>query len=311
MRIAHLSDPHILDLEGVERSRLLWNKRLTGMVNIKLHRGSVHKRHVVEAMMEDLRERRVDHVVITGDITNLALETEFERARAVFADLGLDAEHVSVIPGNHDVYTRGAEIDQRFAKYFAEHITSDLPFNDAGNHPSGPFPFVRLRGDVAIIGLSTAVARLPLIASGRAGARQLEALGAILEHPEVATRTPVVLIHHPLINPPGYIGTATHGLPEAKRIREILSRRKESVVLHGHLHDRAHRVVEFELGAVMHHFGATSASLLHQSPDRMAGYNVYDIGPNGLESASARVYDPSNGVFVDSSVRKRSASYAT
>ena len=81
MKIAHLSDPHVLNLEGVPRSRLLLNKRLTGYVNLKLHRGSVHKRQVVEAMVDESSARAVDHVVITGDITNLALESEFELAR--------------------------------------------------------------------------------------------------------------------------------------------------------------------------------------------------------------------------------------
>ena len=41
MRLAHLSDPHILDLDGVASHRWL-NKRATGWVNLRLHRGSVH-----------------------------------------------------------------------------------------------------------------------------------------------------------------------------------------------------------------------------------------------------------------------------
>ncbi|MEI8257334.1 MAG: metallophosphoesterase, partial [Deltaproteobacteria bacterium] len=252
MRIAHVSDPHLLDLTGVRRSRLLLNKRLTGMVNIKLHRGGVHKREVVEAMMDDIRALRVDHVVITGDITNLALEPEFELAVAVFLRMGLHADQVSVVPGNHDVYTQGAQRSQRFAGFFAANITSDLTPADRGDHPSGPFPFVRLRGEVAIIGLSTAVARLPLFASGHAGDKQLESLARMLEHPEVARRTPVILTHHPLVNPQGFVGTFTHGLAEAARIRKILQPLRHSIVLHGHLHDRGHRVLESG-GSTLHH----------------------------------------------------------
>jgi 3',5'-cyclic AMP phosphodiesterase CpdA len=309
MRIAHLSDPHILDLTGVDRSRLLLNKRFTGWVNIKLHRGSVHKRQVVEAMMDDIRAQNVDHVVITGDITNLALEPEFERAKSVFDRIGFHPDQVSVIPGNHDVYTRGSERSRRFAQFFSKNISSDLPVSD-DDHPSGPFPFVRLRGDVAIIGLSTAVARLPLLASGQAGKKQLEALVAILEHPEVAKRTPVLLMHHPLVNPPGYVATWTHGLVEATRIRKILHKHHHTVVLHGHLHDRAHRVLS-QGGSTLHHLGATSASLLHRSPDRVAGYNVYEIGGGGLESVHARIYDASNRSFVERNVPRKHAAFAT
>jgi 3',5'-cyclic AMP phosphodiesterase CpdA len=309
MRIAHLSDPHILDLTGVERSRLLLNKRFTGYVNIKLHRGSVHKRQVVEAMMDDIRTQKVDHVVITGDITNLALEPEFELAKAVFERVGFHPEQVSIVPGNHDVYTRGAERSQRFVQFFSKNISSDLTVKDDA-HPSGPFPFVRIRGEAAIIGLSTAVARLPLLASGHAGKKQLDALVEILEHPEVSKRTPVLLTHHPLVNPPGYVATWTHGLMEATRIRKILQKHRHTVVLHGHLHDRAHRVLE-RGGSTVHHLGATSASLLHRSPDRVAGYNVYDIGAEGLESVHARIFDPKQHGFVERGVPRKHAAFAT
>ncbi len=309
MRIAHLSDPHILDLTGIDNARLLLNKRFTGWVNIKLHRGSVHKRQVVESMMDDIRAQKIDHVVITGDITNLALEPEFELAREVFARLGLAPEHVSIIPGNHDVYTRGSERSRRFAQYFGANISSDLPVSDSA-HPSGPFPFVRLRGDAAIIGLSTAVARLPLFASGRAGKQQLDALTAILQHPEVVKRTPVLLMHHPLVNPPGYVATWTHGLTEASAIRTIMHRNRNAIVLHGHLHDRAYRVLSRD-GSTLHHFGATSASLLHRSPDRVAGYNVYDVSANGLETVHARIYDAQNRSFVERQIPRKHAAFAT
>ena len=123
MRIAHLSDPHLLDLAGVPSGRLLGNKRLTGYLTIKLHRGSAHRREVVEAMVDDINRGGFDHVVITGDVTNLALEPEFELARRVFDRLEVGPANVSVIPGNHDVYTRGSERSQRFAEYFGPNIT--------------------------------------------------------------------------------------------------------------------------------------------------------------------------------------------
>jgi 3',5'-cyclic AMP phosphodiesterase CpdA len=73
MKIAHLSDPHLLDTTGVPPWQLYGNKRFTGMVNLRLKREHKHKPHVVEAMVEDIRAQGVDHVVVTGDLTNLAL----------------------------------------------------------------------------------------------------------------------------------------------------------------------------------------------------------------------------------------------
>lgn len=310
MRIAHLSDLHVLDLTGVPRSRLLLNKRLTGYVNLRLERGSMHKRHVVEAMVDDIRRQRVDHVVVTGDLTNLSLEPEFELAYAILERLGLPPENLSVVPGNHDVYTHGAQRARRFARYFARHITSDLRPMDESAHPSGPFPFVRLRGDVALIGVSTAVARLPLVSSGHAGERQLRALAEALEHPEVRRRMPVVLMHHPIVNPRRSLGRIARGLAEAQAFRRIFDERQEVLVLHGHLHHRARRLLRSSRGRTVHHLGATSASLIHRDADRVSGYNLYEVDAGGLRGVGARVYDPVARTFVDGAVHEADPRYA-
>lgn len=301
VRIAHLSDPHVLDMTGVSPLSLILNKRVTGWINLKLHRNTHHKPWVVEAMMDDLASNRVDHVVVTGDLTNLALEPEFVRARAVLERAGYGPEELTVIPGNHDLYTRGAERSQRFAKHFAKYITSDLDPGEDPRHPSGPFPFVRLRGPAAIIGLSTAVARLPVVASGWAGAGQLASLARLLDHPEVRKRTPVILSHHPITNPRGLVATALRGWGEADALRRALARQREALALHGHLHHRVHEVIRTEAGAI-HRLGATSASLLHDDPDSMAGYNLYEVGDGGLERVSARVWSHAARRFEEASV---------
>lgn len=293
MKIAHLSDPHILDLQGVPVTRLLASKRFTGWVNLKLHRGSVHKLQVVEAMLDDIRALAPDHVVVTGDLTNLALETEFALAQKTFASLGMPSDAISIIPGNHDVYTGGAERSQRFMSYFAPNATSDLPVGVS--HRSGRFPFVRLRGAVAIIGLSTAVARLPLFAHGHAGDDQIRALTEILAHPEVKQRTPVVLVHHPLIDPPKALRAWMHGLPDAPALRSALAATPRGVVLHGHIHQRHRRTLSPGVELI----SATSASLLDPRGDRMAGYNVYDFddATGALQRVTAHVYQPDHGRF--------------
>lgn len=298
VRIAHLSDPHFLDFTGVPTRQLVFNKRITGWINLKLKRGSHHKPWVVEAMMDDLRTRRVDHVVVTGDLTNLALDPEFERAREMLERMGYGPDALSVIPGNHDVYTAGAERTQRFARHFAPYLTSDIEVEGVG-HSSGPFPFVRLRGGAAIIGLSTAVARVPLVASGSAGVPQLAALARVLQHPEVRSRTPVILSHHPITNPRTAVGTALRGWSEAGDLRRALSLGRDALALHGHLHFRVHERIAAAGGATIHRLGATSASLVDDDPRAMSGYNVYEVSEAGLERASARVYDMATKGFVE------------
>jgi 3',5'-cyclic AMP phosphodiesterase CpdA len=298
MRIAHISDLHILALDGAVPFRL-FNKRLSGYANLRLRRGRRHKGAVLSAILEHLSRAAVDHVVITGDVSNLALEAEFEAARRLIDDvLGLSPEKVSVVPGNHDVYTRGAQRSQRFARYFAPYLRSDMPHLSA-EHPSGLYPIVKLRGPVAIIGLSTAVARLPFFASGTLGKGQLDALREILASPELGNRTPVLLQHHPALDMPAWTWAKRkmEGLDDAAHLGKLLFELPRGLVLHGHLHRRIHRRLSTREGH-LELVGAPSASLVHPDPARMAGYNLYDVADDGvLRSLSSYRYDESTGGF--------------
>ncbi|WP_437594042.1 metallophosphoesterase family protein [Sorangium sp. So ce1000] len=307
MRIAHLSDLHLLSLEGAVPFRLL-NKRLTGYLNLRFRRHAIHKPHAVRAAAREIRRLDVDHVVITGDVSNLALEREFVLVRNFLqSDLGLPPERVSIVPGNHDAYTQGAHRSQRFSQYFAPYLRSDLPLDTPGNGDGGAsaFPFVHLRGPVAIIGLSTAWPRPPLVASGRLGPVQLRALERALAHPEVRRRTPVVLQHHPFHNPASRAKTLLEGLGDAAAEGRLLRQVGRGLLLHGHLHRRIHRKLHTERGHI-DAVGATSASLLHDSDERMAGFNVYEIGDAGaIEGITSHRFVPGQEAFREVPVPQR------
>jgi 3',5'-cyclic AMP phosphodiesterase CpdA len=283
MRIAHISDLHVLSLEGAIPFRL-FNKRATGYANLRLHRKHAHKSEIVRAIAAHLAKANVDHVVITGDVSNLALQTEFAAVRRILdEDLGLPPAAVSIVPGNHDVYTRGAAREQRFHSYFEPYLVSDLP-DHCTKHEGGMFPVVKLRGPAAIIGLSTALPRPPFVAAGRLGDAQLEKLERILASAEVRARTPVILLHHPVHNPVTWLKTQLEGLADADRLSHLLAPFDRGLLLHGHLHRRLHREVRTNRG----HFdvvGATSASLVHESAERMAGFNLYELSNDGLITA--------------------------
>src|ERR1700749_2933329 len=122
MRVAHFSDLHVLALDGVSRSRFL-NKRFTGLVNLRLKREHKHRPGHVRAVAREVARANVDHVVITGDLTNLALEEEFTAVRRLIdEELGLDASKVTIVPGNHDLYTSGALRAQRFTRFFEPYL---------------------------------------------------------------------------------------------------------------------------------------------------------------------------------------------
>ncbi len=301
MQIAHISDLHFSDPGRVAARRLL-NKRITGYANLKLRRGSAHQRWIAEAVLDELRGRAPDHVVLTGDLGNLALENELGGARRfVQARLGLPPDEISIVPGNHDAYTRGSFRSRRFQAAFREHISSDLPQAPVESGIEG-FPFVRLRGPVAVIGLSTARPRPPLVASGSLGGAQLDALERLLGHRELRERMPVILQHHPWPSPWRRGKTLLEGLVDGAAERAVLGRLSRGLVLHGHLHRRVRRTVVTERGS-LEVIGATSMSLSDPNESRMAAFHLYELASNGsLSAARAFVFDPASRSFWEADI---------
>jgi len=300
MKIAHVSDLHLLAIEGVPIRRFL-NKRATGWINLRLKRGAIHRASHVRAVLRAVSEMRVDHVVVTGDLTNLALESEFDLARDTLRrELGMDPSEVTIVPGNHDLYTRGALRSGRFEAYFARWMRSDLP-HLAVPTSGGRFPVVRLRDGVAIVGLSSAVPRPPLIAAGELGEAQIEALKRVLAHPEVSRRTAILVLHHPVLPYGSALKQYAQGLRDAASLRSALQTLERGLVLHGHLHRRLQRTILTARGR-LDQVSATSASLDHEAPDRMAGFNVYQLDKGSVSRIEARVYDSSTDSFHVESV---------
>src|SRR5258708_34942481 len=102
--LAHLSDPHLPPLPAA-RLRDLAGKRALGYLNWTRNRHKYHRREVLDALVADMQAQRPDHIAVTGDLVNLALDAEFSPAQALLATVGTP-QHVTVIPANHDAYVR-------------------------------------------------------------------------------------------------------------------------------------------------------------------------------------------------------------
>ncbi len=147
LRIAHVSDLHVLSPTGVEWRKILFNKRITGYANLILRRGRVYRREYLLAVLA-AAAACADHVVVTGDITNLALESEYDEARRLIDAVARQSE-VTVVPGNHDIYLPLVQRERRFPHHFGTFLRSDLP-EFALDLPAGPYPVreaARTRGD--------------------------------------------------------------------------------------------------------------------------------------------------------------------
>ncbi len=295
LRIAHVSDLHVLSPFGAEWRRALFNKRMTGYANVFLHRGRVYRRDYLLAVLE-AAARDADHVVVTGDVTNLALESEYAQARGLLDAMARKTE-VTVVPGNHDIYLRDVVKARHFAQHFAPFLESDLP-ELAVDVPAGRFPCVKLRGPAAFIGLSSAVPRPPFVSAGYVGHAQLDALSAVLARPEVARRVPVVLIHHDPLDGRLRAEQLRSGLVDARGLRQALAGVARGLVLFGHLHVRRRGRLATRAGS-LEVVCASGASLDHHDDRVRAGFNLYSIRDDGeVASIEAHVLDPATLGFV-------------
>jgi len=280
-RIAHVSDLHVLDLAGVGWTRFL-NKRLTGLVNLVGSRKDAHPLRLARRLVETLAGLDVDHVVVTGDLTNLSLESELAAAREVLAPLG-DHTRLSVIPGNHDVYTRGSERARRFEQYFAPWM-----WPGASDHH---YPWVkRVAGDtITLIGFGSAVARLPFFATGIVAPRQLERLASA--SPSFEGTFPIALVHHNL-HVRGWRKDKMHGLDNRDAFLAACKAAGVRLVLHGHTHV-AHRFVHDGVDVV----GSGSSTWASERDDHVARFNIYRIEGGRLEGIEVRRYDRATDRF--------------
>jgi 3',5'-cyclic AMP phosphodiesterase CpdA len=284
-RLAHVTDPHFRGFAGVSLADLV-SKRAIGAVNLVVNRTRKHKMELLAAMLEDLRAQAVDHLALTGDLSNVSLEGEFREALRWLEATGAAPDAVTVIPGNHDAYIPSVVESRIFERLFAAYQTADLPTGGE------TYPFVRLRGEVAIVAATSSVATGDLGAWGEIGAAQLARLEKALGAPEVAGKTRVVLLHHP----PVLIKEGEHrNLKDRAAFAAVLARAGADLVLHGHDHADERATLEGPAGAKIPVVGAGSASYTGAA-DRRARYNVYEIEGRAITCVT-RAHDEASDAF--------------
>ena len=119
--LAHLSDPHLPPLPAARLGDLA-GKRALGYLNWTRNRHKYHRRDVLDALVSDMQAQAPDHIAVTGDFVNLALDAEFEPARAWLESVG-SPERVTIVPGNHDAYVRATP--HRFVETLDDYLGDD------------------------------------------------------------------------------------------------------------------------------------------------------------------------------------------
>jgi 3',5'-cyclic AMP phosphodiesterase CpdA len=262
-RIAHLTDPHVGPLPRA-KVRELFSKRFAGWFNWHRNRRMAHDMELLSALVADIQAQAPDHIACTGDLCNIGLPSEWPPSRIFMEGLG-PPEAVSFVPGNHDAYVEGS----------LEGLLAELaPFTRGDDGTMCRFPYVRRRGKVALVGMSSAIPTLPLVASGKCGAKQLKEAERALKELGAEKLFRIVMIHHP-----PHVGGAAPGrnLVDARAFETMIGRAGAELAIHGHNHVGS---LAWLMGpsAKLPVIGAPSASARGGTIVHSAGYYLYTVG---------------------------------
>jgi 3',5'-cyclic AMP phosphodiesterase CpdA len=282
LTLAHISDLHVKVPYTDVPWRRFASKRVVGGLNLLLHRS--HPLEVLDAALDDLRRDPPDHLVVTGDLTNLSLDVEFAAALERLRSLDLPPERISVIPGNHDVYTRGAQRSRRCEQHLAPLL---------GLSPDElRWPRVQeLPGGVRVVSTCSAWATTWFTAHGWLGEEQLQALGETLARKSESTSFTVVLVHHPPLLGHGRPDRWIRNNRDHARLLEVCRAGGVDLLLCGHTHRAFTWVVADPPALRIECAGSTTKA-------HGAAYNRYTIAAGALRGVEVRAYDPASGEFA-------------
>jgi 3',5'-cyclic AMP phosphodiesterase CpdA len=293
LTLIHISDFHLCQTSGISPGRFL-NKRLFSYLSWRIRRQREHRPQVLETLTRAVQAAEADHVVVTGDLTQLALPSEFDQARTVLRALG-PPQKVFVVPGNDDSLV-AASWPESYARW-ADYMASD----SANPQRHVEFPTLRIRGPVALIGLCTARPTRILSAAGSIGTRQLQGLAEILHETARQSLFRVLLIHHPPI--PGMVSFHKR-LMDAEAFAAITKQQGAELILHGHSHLCSRAEIQGPAGGIPV-LGVSSASAASRHPARRAAFRNIQITctPTGWTTAFQEyVYSDETQQFITSTL---------
>lgn len=230
VRLSHFSDIHLTAKPLGWQLRDIFTKRTTGWLNLKLGRGRrfVHSKQIVRALIQDIKDRRTDHIVFTGDATMMGFEEEFHvAAENLNVDRG-DWPAGIAVPGNHDYYTPSAERSSCFETVFA-------PWQLGKRLGSKVYPFVQRAGHCWLIAVNSARSNFLLWdARGGVDTEQCERLRALCKDLEPGPR--ILVTHYPIYLANREPEHRWRILRNWKGFLSIAAECGVSLLLHGHRH---------------------------------------------------------------------------
>ena len=220
--IIHISDLHFHSYP--QKFSEFNAKRILGATNLLIRRAREFPLKRAKLLVEIIQKMEWDHLVISGDITQLSLEKEFSLAREILDPLLIKSERVTVIPGNHDRYINQHDGTDLFTKYFGEF------FGKNEIHVS------EINQKWVLVGWDSAHPNDLRTAAGTVKNITIQATEKLLQNFPDQTNF-IVVNHYPLTFPEDWKFDRSHELYNLVPVRNwILQNPQIRLYLHGHIH---------------------------------------------------------------------------
>jgi 3',5'-cyclic-AMP phosphodiesterase len=274
LRIAHLSDLHVADRRRYPRN---------GFAAKDCDR---HSSRLAKGLLSALKEAAVDHLVVTGDLTLSSEASEFERVAEMLRPWA-EKGKLTVVPGNHDVWTSEATQSGRFLRTIG-------PDGRGMRRAASPYPLaVLLSPEVVLVALDSARhGEKPFETPGRLGGAQLAAAREMVRDHAKEGRAVILALHHHVVLPPERVPSdacvAKMPLADADKIVRLVAEMPVAAVLHGHRHC-AYRVDLPGASGPTPVLCAGSASRVADEPVRRARAYLYEVDKSGVRGVEALI----------------------
>lgn len=285
VRLAHISDMHLTTKKLGWTWRDWFSKRFVSWTNLRLRRGRrfIRAEYILGRLAQDFAERRIDHVVFSGDATALGFESEMQGVADI---LGVKHRPGLAVPGNHDYATPWAVASGAFERCFANWLHGERIGDET-------YPFAQRVGHVWLIGVNSAKPNFWFWdASGRVGVQQLDRLRELLNRLTPGPR--ILVTHYPVCLEDEKPEKHAHKLHDLDATLTVARAGGICLWLHGHRHGFYHVPNLPHAPFPIICAGSTTQTGLWS-------YGEYKIDDHDLH-VTRRVFDPAADSFVNDKV---------
>ncbi len=245
-----------------------------------------HSAKVAKKLVAALREEKVDHLLVTGDLTLSGEPSEFDRAAEMLSPFAREGR-LTVLPGNHDVWSHDAAGSFRF-------LRSIGPDGKGMKKPYAVYPIrVDLSPEVVLVGLDSArYGEQPMEAPGWIGSDQLAQARELVREAGMDGKAVVLALHHHLVIPPERVPSDAKlqrmPLFDADKVVRLCAELPVAAVLHGHRHT-AFRIEIPGASRPTPVVCAGSCSRLREEPVRRPRALIHSLDKGGLRATDTLV----------------------